>query len=660
MPSAFCLRRLLGANLSALALRPPEGLRFSENLLLTGLHGIGLFALARYFHIPWLPTLALLSAVLLSLLAIRRTVMLAPFFFVYGSLLLRYAFIRIWHGTVGGYFDYIPPEWGLALFRIEAATLAAGIYSALLGAVVVLKSRRRAAWMVALILFALTLVWAGVKYFGQRTRGTTGSDPYAYAQMGIDLATRGTPAHRFALFPEIAPLNIAWYPLLHVSYHLPVNDQGNAVTVFPAGGAFAYALFYRIFGEEGLYWVNPLFSLLCALAAGLLAWGLTRKHDRVLRSVVAAATCALVATANEQVVWAGITMVDSQAELFSILALYFALRAEDSKSIRFPLLAGSALAAAYWVRHTQIILAPCLLLLFWQARDTFAGRVRAIVASGGAALLLALGDLWYHQSYLGGWLHPESEELALFSLTVIGETANRLYQQVFAAYEFGWLAPFLVYGALLFARRARLEFWALAVWIGLSLAIHLPYAALRLRDLLPEFPAIAFLAAYGVCAIAAQVMSGRRMQLITGVVTFGLLELLVLRVWNTVPQAWQPPRPIFGYVTESQRAAFNQLIVLTSADAVIGSTLNDGAIELYTRRDTFRPDSWNSYELREFIRAMRVKHPSVYLLEDGSAMDSVLEDLRRDYLLTRVGTLEVPLFGDARIAQPGALWKIEE
>ncbi len=616
--------------------------------------------LARYFHLPWTLVIALLLALVLFAFVIRRTVVLAPFFFLYASLLVRYAFIRIGHGTVGGYFDYLPPDWGFALFRTEAATLAAASYSALIAVALILKSRRQAAWLVAYTLLAGTLVWATVVYIGQRTSGTTGSDPYAYVQTGIDLATRGSAVHRFALFPEVAPSKIAWYPVLHVGYHLPMNDRGDAVTVFPSGGAFAYAIAYRVLGEQGIYWVNPLFSLLSALAAGLLAWRLTRKHDRVIRALTAAATCALVATANQQVVWASVTMADAQAEFFSILSLYFALRTLDAKSLGPPILSGLSLAAAYWVRHTQIVLIPSLLILFWYGNSNPRGRIRAIVASGVTAFLLACGDLWYHESYLGGWLHPESEELALFSVNVVGETASLLYRQLFAANEFGWLAPFLIYGAVQFARRARAEFWALAAWIGLSLAFHLPYAALRLRDLLPEYPAIAFLTAYGVCTLTARLISGRRTQLAGGLVTFVLLGVLVLRVWSTAARSWQTSAPAFGYVSEAQRAAFNRLGTLTSADALVGSTLNDGAIELYAQRNTFRPEDWTSSELREFLRLVRIRHPDVYLLEDGAAMDGVLDDLRRDYHLERVATLDVPLFGDAAAAQPGALWKLEE
>ena len=659
MSVRLSLSRLLRANLSALTLRPAEPLEFSENLILIGFHGVGLTTLVLYFHLPGISIVLLLTALVILQLT-TRTAILAPLFFVYAVLLMWFVFVRIMHGTVGGYYDYLQPEWGLPLLDVQVATVAGGINVMLSALASILKPRRRAVFLTALAMLALTLAWGSVEYFGHRTQGTTGSDPYAYVQMGIDLATRATAVHRFDLFPEIAPMKIAWYPVIHVGYHLPMNEQGDAVSVFPIGGAFAYAMSFRIFGEEGLYWVNPFFSLLSALGAWLLAWELTRNYSPVLRAMTSAITSALVATANQQVVWAGVTMVDAQAEFFSILSIFFALRSKNDKSIWPLLLSGATLGAAYWVRHTQIVLAFSLLVLFWMCNDTFGGRARAVIVSAAAALALGIGDLWYHQAYLGGWLHPESEELALFSANVIAESAGNLFQQAFAANEFGWLAPFLIYGAVQFGRRSKAQSAALIVWLALSLALHLPYAAVRSRDLLPEFPAIAFLTAFGLCFLAEKLLSSRRMQWVAGVLIFAVLELLLLRVWNTVPRAWQPAQPNFGYMTESQRAAFDQLAALTPEDAIIGSTLNDGAIELYSKRNTFRPDAWKSADLREFLSIARQSHSSAYLVEDGAAMDSVLDDLRRDLRVRRVGTLDVPLFGGAPIAEPGALWKIEE
>ena len=84
---------------------------------------------------------------------------------------------------------------------------------------------------------AATLLWAGVVYLGKRTHGATASDPYAYAQMGVDLAETGSFLHRYPLFQQVMPLQIAWAPLQPVGYHVPVNDLGDCPSVWATGAS---------------------------------------------------------------------------------------------------------------------------------------------------------------------------------------------------------------------------------------------------------------------------------------------------------------------------------------------------------------------------------------------------------------------------------------
>lgn len=659
MPVSATAGRVVSASLSALLLSPRDKLGFAVNILLALLHGAGTAALATYYHSPPLLTVGFLILIV-SFQFATSSAILSPFFFAYAVLLMRVIFVRILHGSVGGYFDYELPDWRLALLQVDAATLASGIYSALIAITWLLRSRVLAMRLASLGLTASTIIWAAVEYIAHRTSGTTGSDPYTYVQTALDIAGRGTPAHRFSLFPAFDTVKIGWFELLHVGYHLPMNQLGDAVSVLPIGGSFAYAVAFRLFGEDAIYWVNPVFTLLAVIASGLLAWELSRGHSSVLRLTVAAATAAIVATANQQVDWAGVTMVDSQAELFSVLSLFFALRGRHAKWTTSIVLSGAFLAAAYWVRHTQLVLVPSVVLILLVFNHATRDRIKALLLCGGTAMLLAFVDLWYHQAYLGGWLHPESEELALFSATAIWSSASSLFLQAFAANEFGWLAPFVICGTFLFLVRDRNLALALLIWLVVSLAFHLPYAAVRLRDLLPEFPAVAFLAAFGVCGTADALLANRRFRWATGILVLAGIQLTLLRVWNTVPRVWEPAQPIFGYMSASQRESFARLGAVTPPDAVIGSTLNDGAIEMYSGRSTFRPDGWNSAERRVFLDVVRQLGAPVYVLQDGTAMDGVLDDIGRDMQLRRIATLDVPLFGDGKTKMPGALWMIEQ
>ncbi len=625
------------------------------------LHLLGLAAFWRIEQQPiWLvlPTLALWLFIPLVLYRSRGALAvetLAPLFFLYAMVAARFVFVRGFHGSVPGYFDYNAPNWRSTLFRLEPWAVVAFLYALAIQA----RYLARRAWVrvmtgAAMMLALAAFAWAGVVYVGQRTHGVTGSDPYAYVQMAVDLATRGTPLHRFSLFPSVASLGIAWSPIVHTGYHVPIDARGDAPTVWSFGGSLAFALVYRLIGEQGLYLVNPLMSLLALAATGWLAWELFR--DRAGRAWVVALSIAILATSHTLFDWATVPMVDAQAALFSTLAIGLALRYWRQPHWLLPILSGVAFGMAYFVRHTQLLLAPALVVVFWTSQS----RWRALLLSAVAALLVALPDLWYHQAVFGGVFHPESTELNLFSLASVGTTTSALGGVLFAAREFGWLAPFLIYGAYRLAREQRVMFLALASWVIVLVAFHLPYPALRLRDLLPEFPPLVVVTSYGVAAFVAALWNRRRnwQRLAAAGGWIVTLFLLLIRVWEVLPQAWSQPQPSFGYVTAAQRASFDQIAALTPPTAVVGSSLNTGPIDLYARRAAFHPAMWTPDERVAFIAEMFRENRAVYLLDDSVETSAVRRQLASRYAVRLVAVLDVPLFG-AVDGAPGALWEIQ-
>ena len=75
----------------------------------------------------------------------------------------------------------------------------------------------RRLWQAAgLGLAAMTGLWAAATYFALRASGVTGSDPYAYVQMAVDLARQGTLLHTFPLAPQIATWNLPTWPAVPV------------------------------------------------------------------------------------------------------------------------------------------------------------------------------------------------------------------------------------------------------------------------------------------------------------------------------------------------------------------------------------------------------------------------------------------------------------
>lgn len=652
--------RLLSYNLSALALGRPAALSLASSCALLAIHALGLGIVAQLLRAPlWLVGVAMALFVVAQFISRAREIfspaLLAPFWLLYAALLVRFAWIRIAGGVVPGYFEYAPPDLR-ALLRFEFIVGAAFLYSALIFAALMLPPRARALRLGALGAVIALFVWASAEYLGHRAFGATGSDPFGYVQMGVDLYARGSFAHRFELFSLVAAKQIEWFPLVHVGYRLPFNALGDAITVWPPGGAVAFALAYALGGESALYVVNPLFSILSAGVSALLACELARRETTTRRIVIASCVSALLLTSYEIVNWAGVTMVDTQALVFSTLAFYGALRVYRDGAWQWALLAGICWGAAYQARHTQLALGVGMLPLFFDAT----ARVRNVFILCASALIVALPDLWYHQMYLGSWLAPESEELALFAFNAILPTLWTIGARALTAAEFGWLIWFALPGIYFYTRRARLASIALLLWLNATLWIHLPYAALRLRDLIPQFPIVAFYIAFGSVTVIGALWARQRAwaSFAAASLIFLALELNLARVWHTLPRVTQEPPPRFGAMSQTQRASFDAIAQLTPENAIVGASLNSGALDLYARRRAFRPADWSTATFREFILITQDEKRAMYLLEDNASLARVLDALRGEYRIERVTTLDVPLFGDEPVAHPGALWKI--
>jgi hypothetical protein len=658
--------QLWAYHLAALQFARPPRLSRLETCSLLGVHALGLCALAQLTRVPLFWAALVVACLLVSAFVPRwrevfSPALLAPFWFVYAAIGLRYVWIRFARGDVPGYFEYALPD-ARVLLRFDFLVVAALCYAGVIFLSNLLKARGKAFGVISIGGVLLALAWAAWEFFGHRTYGATGSDPYAYVQMGVDLVTRGTFAHRFALFPLVAPTQWAWFPILHVGYHLPFDAQGDAITVWSPGGAVAFAAAYALGGERALYWVNPFFSIAGALAAALLAWELTPDETRLRRVAITALICVWMLTSREIVNWAGVTMADAQALFFSTLAFYGALRVYRSGSWRWALLTGIAWGLAYQVRHTQLAMALGLAPLLLFAASARKTRARNLALVGIAAFAVALPDLWYHQTYLGSWFTPESEELALYAVNAIAPTLLMVGQSALVAAEFGWLWVFVLCGSVGYARRARVENRALLLWLIAALAVHLPYAALRLRDLIPEFPIAAFYAAYGSVSLVSALWARQRVwaTLAAACVIFIALEWNVARVWHTLPRVVEPAPTRFGAMTATQRASFNALARFTPQNAIVGASLNSGALDLYAQRAAFRPAEWSNQTLDEFLSVTQADGRAVFLLEDSAALSRVVQELRGAYRVERVTTLDVPLFGDEPIANPGALWRIFE
>ncbi|MGD9146957.1 MAG: hypothetical protein PVI80_15430, partial [Anaerolineae bacterium] len=355
-------------------------------LLALHLAGLGLLLVARVGWPLWAAPLVLAGLLLpqapLMLRRQRPNLMaLTPLLGAYAATLLWLAYLGL-DITVIGWQGLAFPNPMVSLFYVDGIILAAVAYALLCGLYVTSREmgRRELLWRGAVIgLLAATLLWAGIVYFGKRTHGATASDPYAYAQMGVDLAERGTFLHRYALFQEVIPLEIAWAPLQPVGYHIPRNELGDCPSVWATGASVLLAGGYLLLGETGLYVTTPVVALLALAATWALVQETLRGKSRAIRYTTGALAVALLATSPEHVDRLLVPMADAPAQLFTILTLFFALRgmrqlAEGRRGLWAFALAGICFAWAYWVRHTQLVLAlPVVLAAILGSRDRWAG-----------------------------------------------------------------------------------------------------------------------------------------------------------------------------------------------------------------------------------------------------------------------------------------------
>ncbi len=500
------------------------------------------------------------------------------------------------------------------------------------------RERRALAWALAVLAGAAAFAWAAWAYLTLYARGVTGSDPYCYVQMAVDVARRGTLEHRFPLTLYAQALHISPEPLLHVGYRLPLKGQGDAPTVWPPGHSLLLGLAGLLGGDAAIYLGTPLMGLASMAATLWLTWTLGEDLEPRLRMFAGCLAAFLLGTSLEQLRWLSVHMADISAQLFSTLTMVLAWLAARRGRRAYWALSGIALAVAYWTRHVQLAMAlPALALLVTAAGRSRRERLLDAAIFLGAALVVALPDLAYHQRLFGSPLHPESEELALYTLRALPATTAMLLRGWLATPELGYVAPFLLAGALALARCNRRVCLALGPWLVALWAVQAPYASLRLRDLLPALPALVVLAGYGAAVSPAWL--GRHTRTGAVLLALGLVLLLGLRLGVTALVPARHNWNNFGYLWATQRLEFAGLASMVEPNAVVGSTLNDGPLDLYAGCETFRPAAWRPAELERFLRALWAEDRPVYLLEDGQAMATVLAGLRAYARLTPTGSL---------------------
>ncbi len=669
------VRRALGGQMDVVQPLLPR----YTSLLLVGAHLVGLMMLTAHYGWPmWFPILLLLGLLSPQLWFSLRTrrwrvhlEALAPLFWVYGVLVARVLVLVVAKLLAYPHF-FLPAAWDnllnvtVALFVAVPWAFFSQVYS-------ILRYQRHEQAMlpgIAAVCLLLSFTWAAYAYIHLRTRGVTGTDPYCYAQMAVDLAEQGAPVHSFPLVAHMEQLGVFPEAGVHLGYHLPFDARGRAATVWPIGQSVLLAIGYGLAGEGGLYLATPVLGLLSLVAMAALSWELLAGRSTGEKLWVGAVSVLLLATSYAQIERLVVPMADAAAQLFTTLTALLWVQAMRSPAVcgvppsprrgragrvtrgsrkqAWAFLAGLSFGCAYLVRHTQLVLAASILFLAWVTRAEKRQKAAALAWFAVAACLVAIPDLLYHQWVMGHWLRPESLELRHFSFAFVGPMAVRAVRDLFGSREFLCVSPFILYGLWRQWREDRAHFGMLSSWLIAVLLIHLPYEALRLRDLLSVFPVLCFWAGYGVLGLWRWLTDLPRLGMPVFLRGLGygflLMALFLLRTGPALELARATDFDAFGHLNVSQRAGFARIGQDTEETALIGASLNSGTIEMHSRRTAFRPTVWRTDELYTFVDDAMTRGTPVYLLEDGLEMAAPVAAARERYELELLGRYDVPFY----------------
>lgn len=586
-----------------------------------------------------LAVLALLAATMSSTGRRVHWEILTPLRLAYASVISRLALVAL-GVDLDAYAGASFPN-PLSAWLHPTAAAVASVGWCWVKAASVSKGRGRSV-MIALMSISL-LGWGVAVAWRHLSHGATGSDPYTYLQMALDLLNTRTALHRFELATLATELRIATWPTVPVGYNAPAG--GHAASVWPTGWSLALAGAFRLGGEPLAMWLAPLCHLATAVVSGLLGAEIHRGQGSRVQWAIGGLTATLVLTSYEGMTRTLVPMADAAASLCGVAMFLALLRAVRSNRLGLNLIAGLLWGATYAVRHPQVWLGLGGILLLVTFERPWPRRLASLAFYCLGAAALALPDLAYHRNTFGSpWL-PESSEWLLLALGNIPQMWGALWRDGWwRQNEWGYLWPWLAVGLVEGLRqRAHRKTWlALTVGYGSCLLFHLSYCALRMRDLTPLFPWMALLVSWGAWRLTRAVSEHGPRQLRS--VLAALLALsLAARSAQTLQLATQPNVWTFGYVTAAERVGLESLSTLTPTNAVIGTGLNAGAVHLYAQRATVRPAVWSETEFATMAEALAARNRPLYVLDDGEEMASWLASY--DGQIEAIAWVNIPRMG---------------
>lgn len=624
--------------------------------MVTVLHLLGVLAIARLSH-EWLWLgLPLIWFVIPAYISMRQAAIrlyietLTPMFVAYGVISVRILLVTMSRLYIVASSATDFDRYGVVL-DITTATIVSLLWIVAIQIVALARyyhveiTWQRGLHWLAYVLLVVTAIWSIWAYLATRAHGVTASDPYAYVQMGYDLATTGSLEHTFDLTSLAVENNLSRKPLAPIGYTIPDAETGQASTVWSPGYAAFLAVAYLVAGEVGFYLLTPLAGLLTLLTTTLLSFEILHSRPDYERWLTAAIVAFVLATSLLQVLWLAVPMADIPSQLFTTLSIYFALATVKSDGWKMPLLAGICLGTAFGLRYTQVMIGVGIVAgwtyIYLHKRSDFRQWVSIMLSAGIGAWLMAIPVLYYHTVAFGGPFDVGSEELEIFGMQYILDSGWHMIVDAFTVEEFRLLLPFILWGGIRLWQVNRTAGIMLNLSLLVILVFHLPYAALRLRDLLSIFPILAIYTGFGIVDLLNR-LSDLCFPRIARAVYIGLIIVLL---WIRSEESLGLIDGVFnnfGYLNDEQRQSFDVVSGLTAEDAIIAASLNSGPLILYSERDIVRPYDWHPDEWFAFIGYTTDR--DLYLLVDGVEMQQIFDITGERYTLEPVTRLPMPYF----------------
>lgn len=376
----------------------------------------------------------------------------------------------------------------------------------------------------------------------------------------------------------------------------PSADHTGIVPAFPIGTSAVMALFALIGGAHAPFWVAPVTAAVTLVLVYRLACEWYDADTAMFAAAMVAWNPLFIAYAKQP-------MSDMPATMWTVLALFLAVRSTPATALG----AGLAAGAAVITRPALLIAAALVPLLARGGPRPFA---RTALAAAGAAL--GVGGLMAVQSRLFG--SPFSTGYGatdhLFAIDHLSTNAG-----IFAAHLWTVAGPLWLVGLLLglFGARPEPRVKPAAVFgaVAAPYLFYLPFDHWEtLRFLLPGLVPLTILAADGLIHIARWPRNRAAAAAVVAVfltVTGVLSERLLRRssVWDVAT------------LEERYPLAGDWVNVNTPANSVVLANQHSGSLRWYGRRDTLRWDFIAPEDLAATVREIESHGATAYVALEG-------------------------------------------